>query len=99
MMEEEFPNIKFSIAMVDKELDEKVCEENEIHIYYPYNCYCYEYSMKEPDIFVVKDTKPITFRRVIEELCYQGFNPGCNHIFLEDIYKKDKNVYGLWMGS
>ena len=96
-MEEEFPNIKFILSL-ENNLEDKVCEENEINIYY--SCLCYRYNRRNPISFKIKDDKPITYYKVIKELEKENFNPGCDHIFLEGIYKNiKKNRYELWMGS
>lgn len=99
-IDKEFPNAKFSICIDYDQLDEKVCDLKEIFVINTYDCYCYDKQPRRPDIFWVKDTKPITYRKVIEELCDKNFNPACNHRFLESIdYHKYPNRYTLWLGS
>lgn len=91
----EFPNLKFNISLKNN-LKDKLCEENEIEIYY--SCLCYRYNRRNPTSFKIKDDKPITYYKVIEKLYKENFNPGCDHIFLEGIYKNEKkNRYELWI--
>ena len=83
----EFPNLKFNISLKNN-LEDKLCEEHEINIYY--SCLCYRYNRRNPTSFKIKDNKPITYYKVIKELYKENFNPGCDHISLEGIYKNEK---------
>jgi hypothetical protein len=83
-MEYMFPDAKFDICLDIDELDNDL-ELHEVVFKHTYNCYCYDKNKRPTDYFVCRDTKPITKRKVIQELCRQGFNPNCNHIFLEHI--------------
>lgn len=100
-IDKEFPKCNFTISIDYDQLDEKVCDLNEIFVIKTYDCYCYDrppYDKypRKPDVFWVKDTKPITYRKVIEELCDKNFNPACDHRFLEIIqYYKYPNRYML----
>jgi hypothetical protein len=97
----EFPDANnFSICVDYKELDNIISKKKQIIIKHTYECYCYENINRSTEYFKINDTKPITNRKVIEELCIQNFNPDCNHVFLECISKiKNSIEYELHMGS
>lgn len=100
-IEEEFPNAKFTIAINYDDLDEKITDEKQIVIKNAYTCYCYEGNYRPTDYFIVSNDN-ITNRIVIQELIRQGFDPDCNHNFLEFFHKtsnSDSIEFEMYMGS
>lgn len=106
-IDEEFPDVKFTIAIPYDELDDVVIDGNQLVIEHDYTCICCDgrglpsnkvfFNINSPD-------KPITNRLIINELIKHNFDPGCNHHFLEFINKKNKNnlnsiLYELALGS
>jgi hypothetical protein len=83
-MERLFPNAKFDICIDINELDEDF-GLNCVVFKHAYTCYCYDKSHRPTDFIVIRDDKPVTVRKVIQELIHQNFNPNCNHYFLEGL--------------
>ena len=89
LIDEMFPNAKFTIAIDYDDLNELVTEHKNIVIKNTYNCYCYDNNPRKTDYFFIKTTSPegITYRFLIEELIRQDLCLECNHRFVEGFMK------------
>lgn len=85
-LEQQFGRPDFDISIPINELDEVVSDNPEIVIKNTYGCYCYTGCYRPTDYFVIRANR-ITNRVIIHELIRQGFDPRCNHIFLEGFNK------------
>ena len=91
LIDEMFPNAKFSIAIDYDDLNELVTTRKNIVIKNTYTCYCYDNNPRKTDYFFVKSTSPegITYRFLIEELIRQDLCLECNHNFVEGFMKSN----------
>ena len=101
-MLDDFDDAKFSICMEPYELDDMCCDSKHIVVKQEFNCFCYWGTNRPTEYFVIKDNKVITYRKLIQELCKQKFDPVCDHKFFEGIRKTDNTEsieYIMCMGS
>ena len=88
---EMFPNAKFVVSLSLSELDNVICDSNEVHIVYRKDCVCCgpcNDEATEQDRTITyeirsKNNACLTYKYVLKQLEKQGFNPWCNHIFIE----------------
>lgn len=98
LIEEEFPNAKFTICIPYNELDDVITSKNEIIIKCDYKCFCYDEIQRPNDFYIVKG-ECITNRTCIKKLIEEGFNPECNHHFLEGFQQTTDVQFVAMMGS
>ena len=97
-----FPDVKFTLSIDLEDLDIELSTLDKIIVKNTYNCYCYEDSPPPNDyIEVIKPEGQthITYRDVIQKMSDIGYNPECNHHFLEGIQQKTPIQFDLWFGS
>ena len=86
MIEELFPNAKFEICIDFDKLNDVITKKKKIKLVQEFNCYCYEKCYSKPvKTFIIRSTKPMTYRYIINELIKQDFALDCNHRFLESL--------------
>lgn len=100
-METLFPHLCFS---VDDEfipdLDAVISTEPVIVLKQTYHCYCYDLEPRTTDyIPIVNDGSGITYRAIFTQLDQLGYDPQCNHRFLEGITQITAVQYELCFGS
>ena len=107
IIDETFPDAKFPVCITPEEIDE-VCCDDRTDVMIRHKCECYYWDNCPhlcPTHFIrVTNSQPITHRMVVNALIENGFNPDCNHIFYEGVYKKNRGIdesmeYELCMGS
>lgn len=92
----------FSVDYTYDELEEVVSTKPSITIVL-YHCYCYKYY--HPDVYkkrylvLSNSNKPITRMVVVNFLEKIGYDPKCDHRFLETIYENKKGEFELFFGS
>jgi hypothetical protein len=50
-------------------------------------------------IYILRSSRPITYRVLIRQLIRQGLRPRCNHLFLEGLDVVGYQTYALSFGS
>lgn len=101
-LERLFPDIKFSLGIELEDLDIKLSTLDKIIVKNTKNCYCYGDDNPPSDFIEV--VKPegethITYRDVIKKLSDIGYDPECNHNYLELIQQTTPIQFDLWFGS
>ena len=103
MINKEFPNIKFSIAIPYNQLNDIVSLQHTIFIINQPTCYCYKTQVKpKKQVFRITSTKsPITFRIIFKQLMLQNYSLKCNHHFIEGIFpiSGHSNMFDFMLGS
>ena len=97
-----FPDVRFTLAIELEDLDIQLSTLDKIIVKNTYNCYCYA-DNPAPNDYIEVD-KPegqthITYRDVIQKLSDIGYDPECNHHFLEGIQETTPIQFDLWFGS
>jgi hypothetical protein len=87
-----FPNAKFTISMDYDEMDKIITQQPSIIVIMNYDCYCYSKNKRKTEYYYIKG-KNITNKYVIQSIIEQGFNPGCNHRFLEGFMKMNNSKF------
>ena len=101
LIEELFPNAKFTIAISYAELFETITDENKILIKHCNSCYCYDGTplKNKTRQFTIKGEN-ITAKLIIEKLIERNLELDCNHRFIEGFYKvPGKDYYEIMTGS
>ena len=97
IINEQYPNINFSIALSLKELDKILTPDKAIILKCEFSCYCYSIYPRETEYIYIttENINGITNRDIINKLEIINFNTGCNHAFLEgfifDSYDENGN--------
>ena len=98
-----FPDVKFSVAISSKELDDTVSHNNSIIIKHTRNCYCYGDKALSDQYFTIEGDDltngNLTNKYVIQELIKQGLTMDCDHHFLEGFHNLYDNVFEIIVGS
>jgi len=105
-----FPDAKFSICIDLEDMEEVLSKEKEIVLKNTYCCFCYKsdfnplsmnttgLSKRPNDYFVIKGDN-LTYKYVIQELISQGFDPRCDHSFLEGFQQTSDVQFDICLGS
>ena len=99
IIEELFPNVKFSICMDFNDLHKVITSKKKVTLIQTFNCYCYDTSPLPTKTFIIKSNKPMTRRYIINELIKQDFTLDCNHCFLESLEVNSKGIIEYGTGS
>ena len=93
-----FSGALFVVDIDVSQLDDIICESENIIIKQDFPCYCFNVK-RDPLYYRVKGNgKKLTNRYVIEELIKQKMNLECNHMFLEGFIKNTDNQFELIIG-
>jgi hypothetical protein len=101
LINELFPNAKFTISIRYEELFETITDENKILIKHCNSCYCYNGTplKNKTRQFTIKGEN-ITLKLIFEKLIERNLELNCNHYFIEGFYKvPGKNYYEFVLGS
>jgi len=102
IIEELFPNAKFSVSIDFNDLHKVITTKKEVTLIQTFECYCYQHSPRPPKTFIIKSNKPMTTmtnRYIINELIKQNFELDCNHRFLESLEVNSKGIIEWYAGS
>jgi hypothetical protein len=95
----QFPDAQFSISLSLDELDNVVINSKKVAIKCDFTCYCYSEAPRNSEYFILKSTKGITNRDLINCLIENKFDPSCNHYFLEQFQIDTPSQVSVWFGS
>jgi len=99
LIDELFPNALFDICIDYKDLHTVITTKKKVKLIQTFDCYCYSDSIHMKNIFVIKSTKPMTRRYIINELIKQDFKLECNHHFLESIDVNNDGIIEWYAGN
>ena len=99
IIDELFPNVKFSICIDFNDLNKVVTTKKKATLIQTFDCYCYDTSPVPTKTFIIKSNKPMTRRYIINELIKQDFTLDCNHCFLESLEVNSKGIIEWYGGS
>jgi hypothetical protein len=100
LIEEMFPDAKFTICIDSKELDDVISNKDTIVIMEKHTCYCYDDNPRNNDYIIVKNKgNGITNKDMINAMIENNYDPKCNHRFLEMFSKVNDVTYEVWFGS
>ena len=91
-LESEFEDAPFTISL-DEPLDTVFSHEPVLYIIHDQCCG----GVKK--IYILRSSRPITYRVLIRQLIRQGLRPRCNHQFLEGLDVIGYQTYALSFGS
>jgi hypothetical protein len=100
LIEQMFPDAKFTVAIEFEDLDEVVTNLPAIIVKNAYTCYCYNGHNRPTDFFHISGEN-MTNAFIVEQLIKQGLDLDCNHCFLEGFYKTKNSdcQFEIWTGS
>ena len=101
MIDEMFPNSKFSPSIDLENLNDIVSDKKEIIIKQDYTCYCYDNMNKRPKYYTIKcgENGSLTNKYIMNELIKKDLKLECEHRFLEGFNHLNDNIYELCLGS
>lgn len=99
LLQKEFPNATFEIAMDYEELDIFIHPPNNtIVVFYIRDCYCFQPKKKRLR-YNIHSNRLLTYREVIKQLIEQNVIFTCNHRFFEGLNHIQGNRYEIMLGS
>ena len=101
MKDELFPHLRFCVDDdFIADLDEVISNAPVVVLKQTYKCYCYDLEPRTTDyISIVNSGGGITYRAIFTHLDQLGYDPQCNHRFLEGITQITAIQYELEFGS
>ena len=96
-----YPDAKFDICFKLHELDIFIYDQKTLLLVLDHRCCCYRNCPTPDDYLIVNSSnnQNITIRDVINQLVKSGYDPDCDHRFLESIYHKQNNIFEAFFGS
>ena len=96
----EFPDAAFTICLDPDDLYKIISFEPRIFVKTTFVCFCYEGCNRPAEfIEIISNNGVITTHDILTKLIESNFSTGCNHNFLESIYKMNNIQYELFFGS
>lgn len=101
IIDDMFPDAKFSPSIDLENLDDIVSDKKEIIIKQDFTCYCYDNINKRPKYYTIKcgENESLTNKYIINELIKKGIRVECDHVFLESFDLLKDNTYLFSCGS
>jgi hypothetical protein len=97
---EMFPTAPFSVCIPLREFDNVLSTEEHIVIKCCHTCYCYDHNPRGNEYIVIKaNGHNITVKDAIKALVDSGYDPACNHAFLEGFDKENGIQFEAAFGS
>ena len=96
-MENQFPDVKFDICIDE---DKVLSTKPDVFLKLEHKCYCYRYAPRD-NIFLKVTNKngSIKSSDMIAAMVDYGYDPTCNHMFLEDFEKDTEVQFTAMFGS